>query len=93
MALQESNSTVRNTLLPELYAVSAEDNRRLSDPEDEVLDHEDYSYYDAVRILTLNFGIAVAAYMSEEINTEHQYRTLITVATDTLEMARRIRPK
>lgn len=93
MVPQADTSSMRDTLLPELYAVSAEDARRASDSQDQTLDHEDVSAVDGIRQLALEAGIAISAYSNSEIDVQHQYRTLVSVATDALEMARRIRPK
>jgi len=92
MAAGKQVASLRDGIMPELYAISAEDRRRTEDPEDAPLDSEEHSTFSSAQQTIADFGIAMSTYGAPLVNDSVLYSLMIALATDAAEIARRIRP-
>lgn len=85
--------SLRKTIMPEVYEATAEHQRRVNDPEDQALDSDDTSILDCVSALAIHSGELIAIIASGDIPKRMVHRLATILATDALEIARRVRPK
>lgn len=85
--------SLRDTIMPEVYAISAEHQRRVNDQEDMPLDDPCTTLLECIASLTQDCASLVAYISGDGYAVEIVHRVAITLATDAAEIARRVRPK
>lgn len=91
MALQESNSTVRDTLLPELYAVSAEYSIALAKYGDRLVDNDECPDGTRMMVLTDEVGEVARCFTKGDADPQHLHQELVQVAMVALAWAKAVR--
>lgn len=86
-------SSLRNTIMPEVYAITAEHQRRVNDAEDQPLDHDENALLDCISALAMHSADLITVLAAGGVPKAMVHRVAITLATDAAEVARRVRPQ
>lgn len=86
-------ASLRATIMPEMYAMTAEHQRRVSDPEDKPLDGTEVTLLECVSVLVMHSSDLVVTLAAGQLPKDMVHRVAITLAADAAEVARRVRPK
>lgn len=85
--------SLRDGIMPEVYAITAEHQRRIADPEDMPLDDTCEPLISCVAAVVAASAHLVSAITSDMFPSHEVHKIAITLATDAAEIARRVRPK